>query len=498
MDTAAGGELPFLFVTVGTDHHPFDRLILWIDRWLAAGGREKVRALIQVGTSVQPTNTEFTDYLDHDAMQGAMQDAGLVVCHGGPGTIMLAASAGIRPIVVPRVKALGEHVDDHQVAFTQRMSADGTIHLADTEEGLHALLDQALANPESTQRAAEVGGVEETVKQFEALVEPLIRERAPLPVEPPMCILYIAGMGRSGSTLLDLMLGQIPNLLPVGELRFIWKRGLAQNQLCGCGAPFRDCPFWTAVGDAAFAGWTNVNVDEMVRLEAQVDRHRFLPFMLFPNMWPAYGRRLRRYTEMLSQLYGGIEAAGQGRVIVDSTKDPPFAFLLRRVPNLDLRVIHLVRDARGVAYSWTKKVRKPEQVEKVELMDIYSPFGMSLRWILYNVLVHALQRLGVQRLLVRYETLVTSPVEQLGKIVEAAGQTLGPNDLDFLHGNSVEIGVHHTVAGNPMRFSQGRISLRVDEQWRTSLAVRHQRLIGAVTWPLMWRYGYFRRWSGEG
>lgn len=486
-------QKPLLFATVGTDHHPFDRLVRWVDAWLAAGGDGKVRSLVQVGTSAAPKYTGSTDYLDHESMQEAMRDAALVVCHGGPGTIMLAAAAGTRPIVIPRERSLGEHVDDHQVAFTQRMLEDGTIHLAKTQEELHALLDQALDKPEAARRAIRESTVGEAVARFEALVDPLVMTQGHLRSEGPVRVLYIAGMGRSGSTLLDLMLGQIPDLVPVGELRFIWKRGLAQNQLCGCGERFWDCPFWTAVGQEAFGGWENVDVEEVIELEQSVDRHRFVPFLLFPNLWPDYSWRLRRYANILSRLYRGIERAGPGKVVVDSTKDPPFAFLLHRVPGLDLRVVHLVRDARGVAYSWTKKVRKPEQLDKVELMDIYSPAGMGLRWLVYNLFVHVLERFNVPRLLVRYESLVTSPSDELQRVVEAAGQTLGPDDLSFLDSETVELGVHHTVAGNPMRFSHGRIPLRVDEEWKTKLEKSQQWLISLLTWPLMWRYGYLRR-----
>jgi hypothetical protein len=299
-------------------------------------------------------------------------------------------------------------------------------------------------------------------------------------------------MGRSGSTMLDLLLGQIPSLVPVGELRFIWRRGLAQNQLCGCGRPFRDCEFWQAVGRAAFGGWENVDVDEMVELERRVDRHRFLPFLVVPWAWPAYCRRLGRYTRVLADLYRGVAEASGGRVVVDSTKDPPFAFLLRHVPGLDVRLLHLVRDSRGVAYSWTKVVRKPERTDEVEHMDVYHPLGMGLRWLVYNGLVHALARLRVPHLLVRYERLVTEPHRHLAQIMRLAGVDAGPDAFAFLDDDAVSLGVHHTVAGNPMRFSRGRIRLRVDDAWREKLPRAQQLAVYVLTWPLMRLYGYRR------
>ena len=65
-------------------------------------------------------------------------------------------------------------------------------------------------------------------------------------------VVYVGSWGRSGSTLLDLVLGQIPGFVSVGELRYLWERGLAERQLCGCGRPVTGCPFWGAVLEEVF------------------------------------------------------------------------------------------------------------------------------------------------------------------------------------------------------------------------------------------------------
>ena len=65
-------------------------------------------------------------------------------------------------------------------------------------------------------------------------------------------VMYVASWSRSGSTLLDLMLGQIPGFVSVGELRFLWERGVREGQLCGCGAPVPKCPFWSRVLEEVF------------------------------------------------------------------------------------------------------------------------------------------------------------------------------------------------------------------------------------------------------
>jgi UDP-N-acetylglucosamine transferase subunit ALG13 len=172
-----------LLVAVGTDHHPFDRLVRWVDGWLGGpGGRAAgLRCLMQTGTSAPPPGesgaVEWRAYLEFEALQAAMRDAAAVVCHGGPGTILGARHAGAVPIVVPRRHRLGEHVDDHQVAFSRRLAGDGSVFLAETEAELQALLDRVAAEPAAFRAAAEHRGTAAAVRAFERLVDELVAGR---------------------------------------------------------------------------------------------------------------------------------------------------------------------------------------------------------------------------------------------------------------------------------------------------------------------------------
>jgi hypothetical protein len=102
-------------------------------------------------------------------------------------------------------------------------------------------------------------------------------------------------------------------------------------------------------------------------------------------------------------------------VIVDASKHVSHAFLLRRVPGLDLRVVHLVRDSRGVALSWTR-LRRPEVVDGQAMMATRPPVLLSVRWLTRNALFHLLRRLGVPTLLLRYESLVRGPAAELTRV----------------------------------------------------------------------------------
>lgn len=303
-------------------------------------------------------------------------------------------------------------------------------------------------------------------------------------------VLYIGGVGRSGSTLLDRMLGQIPGFCSVGELVHLWERGLAANNRCGCGVRFHACPFWAAVGREAFGGWDAVDVDAVLALKRRVDRSRYIPLLVAPALSPAYRADLDRYAALLGRLYGAIQRVAGAPILVDATKHVSSAYLLRRVPGLDLRVVHLVRDSRGVGFSWTKRVPRPEVVDGEALMTTVSPLRMGGRWLTHNGLFHLVRLVGVPSLLVRYETLVRHPRRELGRILEFAGQRPAGGELAFVGDGFAELGASHALAGNPMRFASGRVPLHVDEEWRRKLPPGQRALLLAATWPLLLSYGY--------
>ncbi len=162
-------------VTVGTDHHPFDRLIGWIDDW--AAGHPDVVVLVQRGESAAPRHARSTPMLDYDELVAAMAGADAVVAQGGPGGIMDARSVGHRPIVVPRRGSLGEHVDDHQVAFARWMGERELVWLADDRATLAAQLDRAMAEPGALRIPPDAGAVAATIDAFQAVADPLLMTR---------------------------------------------------------------------------------------------------------------------------------------------------------------------------------------------------------------------------------------------------------------------------------------------------------------------------------
>ncbi len=303
-------------------------------------------------------------------------------------------------------------------------------------------------------------------------------------------VIFLGGLGRSGTTLIERVIGQVPGVCAAGELVHLWQRAVLDNERCGCGQPFDRCPLWTAVGERAFGGWSRERAERVLALRARVDRSRHLPPLVLPRAAHPRGAELAEYLSSYRALYAGIAAVSGEQVVVDSSKHPSLAFCLRQDPELDVRVVHVVRDSRGVAYSWTKEMARPESPEGAALMTRYSPTRSAMLWNGQNTSLAVLSRLGMPRLLLRYEDFVLHPRLWVRRIAEFAGLDIRPSDLDFLGTDHVDLTASHTVSGNPMRFRTGHIDLRRDDAWHAQLPRHQRRIISILTAPLLSAYGY--------
>ncbi|MDQ6935276.1 MAG: glycosyl transferase family 28 [Actinomycetota bacterium] len=136
-----------VFVAVGTDVHPFDRLVGLMDEWGSA--HPEALCFVQYGTSTAPSRCDGADFLPHEELSERIRDADIVVTHGGPATITEVWAAGRVPLCMPRDPAFGEHVDGHQQRFARSLAGHGRLILAEDSESLGSALDSALADPSS-------------------------------------------------------------------------------------------------------------------------------------------------------------------------------------------------------------------------------------------------------------------------------------------------------------------------------------------------------------
>jgi hypothetical protein len=299
-------------------------------------------------------------------------------------------------------------------------------------------------------------------------------------------VVYIGGTGRSGSTLLARLLSGVPGVVAVGELRYVLERGMTQDHLCGCGRPFRACPFWAEVFARALPDAADVDaaVAALIALSRGVDRNRYIPAHVWPRVRTrAFARRLDAYAAFLTRLYRAIAEVSGAAVIVDSSKDPSYAFVLHSTRTLDLGILHLLRDSRAVAFSWTRRKERPEVHSHVAHMATRTPTRSGVLWTAYHLLFEWLERHATRYRRVRYEDFVADPGPGLADI--AAWLQTGAA-VDSLRNAEVV----HDISGNPLRFSPEPLRVSEDDEWRSRLPARDRRIVNALTGPLLRRYGY--------
>jgi hypothetical protein len=210
--------------------------------------------------------------------------------------------------------------------------------------------------------------------------------------------------------------------------------------------------------------------------------------MLLPNARKRYAPDLDWYREVLLNLYGAVLKVGNADTIVDSSKYPSYAFLLRQIPEIDLRVIHLVRDPRAVAHSWTRDKLDPDAPGGEKMVKL-PPFVTGLYWSVWNAaLARICQRQRISRLVVRYEDLVAEPRRTLESICIWAG--LDGRPLPFVGDKEVLLTLNHAVSGNAVRFDQGLVQIVGDQAWSTSMSTAARRAAWASSWPVRRRFGY--------
>lgn len=309
-------------------------------------------------------------------------------------------------------------------------------------------------------------------------------------VERPTLI-YVGGSGRSGSTLLERLLGAVPGVATLGEVVHLPARGLVEGETCGCGEPLATCPFWGPVGEVAFGGWDRVDGEAWRDLQLRVDRNRHLPLLAVPTK-QSFRADLADHVEKLERLYLAAAQVSGSPVLVDSSKHASTAFALRHMTAVDVRFVHLVRDSRGVAYSWTKEMARPE-THSQELMPTYSPVSSAGWWDAFNLMLAALRATGAPVDRLRYEDVLADPATALRRILQPTGLPLDDGWDDFLTPDGARLGPSHSVAGNPMRFRTGTIPLRRDDAWREALPTADRRVVTALTSPFLLAYGYMGR-----
>jgi hypothetical protein len=287
-------------------------------------------------------------------------------------------------------------------------------------------------------------------------------------------IICIVGTGKSGSTLLGKLLGQVEGFEDVGELINI-DRQFARAEKCGCGVSVRECGLWSTTVASALGGIEGLDKRRWRRLKT-----RYLPVLALPGGadWA------RRYFHQLAHLQRALRDASGKEVIVDGSKSVFYSAVLNLFPDLDVYTLHLVRDVRASEGSMFRL-----KTEGSSKFSARSTWWNSVRWMLINrVAEWAARRVGSCYRRVRYEDLIAAPEQTLRGILEFAGEDA--DKVSFISGRVAHLRKTHSIAGSDVRLKQGAIALRPDERWREGLPERNLAVVDGLTRRFRRRYGY--------
>lgn len=289
-------------------------------------------------------------------------------------------------------------------------------------------------------------------------------------------ILYVMGDGRSGSTLLGILLGNHPSIECVGELR----RWLEFNGSPKPGNEKQsDHSFWEAVKTIYSQEDSLMDMPTMLKAQLYVESYARFPVVVFglipSNLKNVYQTHLRR-------LFGAIGAVSRKSVILDISKNMGRAATLFHIAKGRIKVIHLVRDPRAVLWSQLK-----QNIEQ----DYKSPLKSMLHYSIKNSLCHLVKWFAPAGtvLQVRYEDLANNPLDEIRRIGAFVDLPMG--DLAERVANGGPLTVGHLIDGNRIR-NESSIRLKPDREWQLNLKKPHRFLAVLITLPFYLQYGYYR------
>ena len=321
----------------------------------------------------------------------------------------------------------------------------------------------------------------------------------------PQKIVYIVGMFRSGTTVLGDLLALHPGFIHSGELHQLWSGLRLPRARCSCGKKIRECPAWNKILETAFGSMDAIDLESIENLHRHGTRSRQAMLLnIFPWLGFLYKRRLaqmRSYTDHLVRVNAAILRETGNDCIVDSSKWPSIAQALASRDDVELSLVHIVRDSRAVTWSWLSGWHsanwKQSGEKKISAGEVFHWLVINnLTWVLWNFGITSFSRSpGTRYLRVRYEDLTGDPQTGTAEIARFVGISSGANIVD--EDNSFERLPCHSVGGNPNRFKRGRTTLRTDNRWMEQMPAWARWITIVLTWPalIVFRYLPGRRRS---
>jgi hypothetical protein len=257
-------------------------------------------------------------------------------------------------------------------------------------------------------------------------------------------VLFVLCTGHSGSTLLDILLGQHHSVTGLGECERV-ASSYQQKLLCACGEPADTCLFWS--------GWFHRHISFYQKGFKRLYFKNLFSWQYkildSKGKYTATTEDIDEYRAASISLYNYARATAGTQTVVDSSKNTQRFILLNKSTQIDSVVLHLVRDPRGVAFSYWKKYGQ-----------VIWPV---VRWVKENVyIMYVAKKTGKKRIMIRYEKLASEPEKTLREICSKLHMEYDPDMLAFKNTNL------HQPAGNRIRFN-GVSEIKFDTEWRNKL-----------------------------
>jgi len=299
-------------------------------------------------------------------------------------------------------------------------------------------------------------------------------------------VLYTAGVGHSGSTILAALLGSQAGIVAAGELDMLLWSDSGEPRVCACTHRVQDCPLWGPVLQRWSLDLAPQQPSDYFRLQRRFERFRSLPRLMRPST--RHSASFENYTRWTADLMNAIAEVGSGEIVADSAKNPVRALACLQGGAVEMTLIHLVRDPRGVAWSMYKRMQRRSPARRLR-SGVAVGLRSAMDWILINLVTEAVasRYRDVPYVRIRYEDLVRDPATVLDRVGAAARTDLAA--LGDRASRGEVFGFGHIVAGNRAR-ERGPQPLATDADWQENSPRWLRRLIWLLTGWVARRYGY--------
>lgn len=293
-------------------------------------------------------------------------------------------------------------------------------------------------------------------------------------------IVYINSFTRSGSTLLGMLLNSQNDLVYLGEVRN-FHEALEENRECYCGSNLRECSFWSAVIEKI-----DKNTLQLYTKTKNSAAHKFVKYLTLFNFPVSILRMIGKLSagikreiqviDNILDIYNAASNTTSNSIICDSSHRNTQAKLLWLMHRKNLKIVHLVRDGRGVSNSVMKRTN-------CSMQEAASSWKRNN---IFSFLTH----IGISKksiLRVKYESICLHPFDEIEKICKFIGIPFSKESLQLLFENSMD---HHNLGGSSTIRRNKLSRLELDEKWRNDLDEDQKKEFENIAGKFNRKYGY--------